>query len=143
MQFIIVPAHLPPDQEHTCVDIFKHVYLHKNKVWAKDLMAHCHGVPVRFEWGSQTRLALTGLNFMLDRIGGIHVRLWSIAPKFEKSWPQMLMLAKQAITLFVTMGLVPTTGTSSWNGQTSKSKHQVGPLKDGLRAKGKRHSTTR
>lgn len=29
----------------------------------------------------------------------------------------MLMLAKQAITLFVTMGLVPTTGTSSWNGQ--------------------------
>ena len=47
-------------------------------------MAHCHGFPVRFEWGSQTRLALTGLNFMLDRIGGIHVRLWSIAPKFEK-----------------------------------------------------------
>ena len=84
MQFIIVPAHLPPDQEHTYVDIFKHVYLHKNKVFSKDLMEHCHGIPVRFEWGSQTRLALAGLNFMLDRLGGIQVRLWSIAPKFEK-----------------------------------------------------------
>ena len=47
-------------------------------------MAHCFGIPVRFDWGSQTRLALTGLNFMLDRIGGIQVRLWSIGPKFEK-----------------------------------------------------------
>ena len=135
MQFIIVPAHLPPDQEHTYVDIFKHVYLHKNKVWAKDLMTHCFGIPVRFEWGSQTRLALAGLNFMLDRLGGIQVRLWSTGPKFEKKWLQMQVPVKQDISTSVTMGLVPTTGTSSWNGQTIKSIHQVVPLKDGRRAK--------
>ena len=135
MQFIIVPAHLPPDQEHTYVDIFKHVYLHKNKVWAKDLMAHCFGIPVRFEWGSQTRLALTGLNFMLDRIGGIQVRLWSIGPKFEKKKLQMQVLVKQDTNTSVTMGLVPTTGTNSWNGRMIKSIHQVVHLKDGRRAR--------
>jgi hypothetical protein len=84
MQFIIVPAFSPPDQDHTRVDIFKHVYLHKTKVWSKDLIACCHGIPVRFDWGNQSRLALAALNYMFDRIRGIQVRSWSNAPTFER-----------------------------------------------------------
>ena len=84
MQFVIVPSYLPPDEDHAYVDIFKHVYLHKNKILSSECIPCCHGIPVRFDWGSQVRLGLTGMNYMLDRVGGMQVRLWTIQPKFEK-----------------------------------------------------------
>ena len=84
MQIVIVPSHIPPDANQSYVDIFKHIYLHKNKVSSKDCMASCHGMPVRFEWGNQTRLALMAVNYMMDRAGGMQIRQWTISPKFEK-----------------------------------------------------------
>ena len=84
MQFVIVPSYLPPDEDHAYVDIFKHVYLHKNKVSSNECISCCQGIPVRFDWGSQVRAGLSGMNYMLDRVGGMQVRLWTIQPKFEK-----------------------------------------------------------
>ena len=66
MQFVIVPSSLPPDQDHEYVDIFKHIYLHRNKVPSNECMSYCQGIPVRFDWGSQVRLGLTAMNYMLD-----------------------------------------------------------------------------
>ena len=62
LQIVIVPSYLPPDKEQDYVDIFKHIYLHKNKVSSADCVSFCHGAPVCFDWGKQTRLALAGLN---------------------------------------------------------------------------------
>ena len=84
MQIVIVPSYLPPDKEQEYVDIFKHIYLHRNKVSSADCVAFCHGVPVCFDWGKHSRVALAGLNNMLDRTGGMQIRLWTLAPKFEK-----------------------------------------------------------
>ena len=84
LQTIIVPSYLPPDKEQDYVDIFKHIYLHKNKVSSADCVSFCHGVPVRFDWGKNSRLALAGLNNMLDRTGGMQIRIWTLAPKFAK-----------------------------------------------------------
>ena len=84
LQIVIVPSYLPPDTEQSYVDIFKHVYLHKNKVLSTDCISYCHGSPVRFDWGNQSRLALSALNYMLDRTGGKQIRLWTLAPKYEK-----------------------------------------------------------
>ena len=84
LQIVIVPSYLPPDKEQDYVDIFKHIYLHKNKVSSADCVSFCHGAPVCFDWGKQTRLALAGLNNMLDRTGGMQIRIWTLAPKFEK-----------------------------------------------------------
>ena len=84
---IIILFTAPPsegDANGAYVHIFKHVYLHKNKVNAKDAIAMCHGNPLRFDWGSQTRLALSGLNYMMDRLGGKQLRHWLVKPKFEK-----------------------------------------------------------
>lgn len=77
MQLVIVPSFLPPDEDHAYVEIFKNVYLHKNKVPSNECMSFCHGIAVRFDCGSQVRLGLTGMNYML-------VRLWTFQPKFEK-----------------------------------------------------------
>ncbi|CAE7776876.1 unnamed protein product [Symbiodinium sp. CCMP2592] len=86
MQIIIQTAQPPPggDTDGSYVHIFKHVYLHRNKVSASDCVQMCHGTPLRFDWGNHTRLALTGLNFMLDKMGGKQLRYWLIKPKFEK-----------------------------------------------------------
>ena len=86
MQIIIQTAQPPPggDTDGSYVHIFKHVYLHRNKVPASDCVQMCHGTPLRFDWGNHTRLALTGLNFMLDKMGGKQLRYWFIKPKFEK-----------------------------------------------------------
>jgi len=84
LQIVIVPAHLPPDQDQHYVDILKHVYLHKNKVSSAECVSYCHGCAVRFDWGNQSRLALAALNYMLDRIGGKQLRIWTLAPKYEK-----------------------------------------------------------
>ena len=62
MQIIILPSHLPPDQEQEYVDIFKHIYLHRNKVLSTDCISYCQGIPIRFHWGSQPRVALSALN---------------------------------------------------------------------------------
>ncbi|OLP77886.1 hypothetical protein AK812_SmicGene42011 [Symbiodinium microadriaticum] len=84
---IIILSTAPPsegDANGAYVHIFKHVYLHKNKINAKDAIATCRGNPLRFDWGSQTRLALSGLNYMMDRLGGKQLRHWLVKPKFEK-----------------------------------------------------------
>ena len=84
MQIIILPSSVPPDQEQEYVDIFKHIYLHRNKVLSADCVSYCQGIPIRFDWGNQVRVALSALNYMLDRAGGMQVRLWTLSPKFEK-----------------------------------------------------------
>ena len=84
LQILIVPSYLPLDKEQDYVDIFKHIYLHKNKVSSADCVSFCHGAPVRFDWGKNSRLALAGLNNMLDRTGGMQIRIWTLAPKFAK-----------------------------------------------------------
>ena len=84
MQIIVIPSTIPPDQDHKYVNIVKHIYLHKNKRWSKDCMSFCQGAPLRFDWGSQPRIGLMAINHMLDRMGGMQVRIWSISAKFEK-----------------------------------------------------------
>ena len=84
MQIVILPAADPPNPDEKFVDIFKHIYLHKNKVFSKDCMNSCHGHPFRFDWGQQVRLGLSAFNYMLDRMGEMQLRLWIIKPKFEK-----------------------------------------------------------
>ena len=69
---IVILSCQPPtggDPTGSYYHIFKHVYLHKNKIGAKECMDMCYGNPVKFEWGSQTRVALLGLNYMMDRMG--------------------------------------------------------------------------
>ena len=84
MQIIVVPSVMPPDATGKYFHVFKHIYLHKNKLWSKDCMSLCHGSPLKFDWLRQPRLGLMALNHMLDRVGGMQVRIWSISPKFEK-----------------------------------------------------------
>ena len=43
MQIIVIPSTIPPDQDHKYVNIVKHIYLHKNKLWSKDCMSFCQG----------------------------------------------------------------------------------------------------
>ena len=83
MQIIAIPSTIPPDQDHKYVNIVKHVYLHKNKLWSKDCMSFCQGAPLRFDWGSQPRNGLMAINHMLDRMGGMQVRIWSVSAKNE------------------------------------------------------------
>ena len=47
-------------------------------------MSLCQGAPLKFDWGCQPRNGLKALNHMLDRMGGMQVRIWSISAKFEK-----------------------------------------------------------
>ena len=86
MQIIIQSAQPPADGDAHgyYVHIFKHVYLHRNKVPGLDCVDMCYGNPLRFDWGHQTRAALMGLNFMLDKMGGKQLRFWVIKPKYEK-----------------------------------------------------------
>ena len=86
MQIIIQSTQPPSDGDAvgTYFHIFKHIYLHRNKIPAKDCMDMCQGNPLRFDWGSQTRLALMGLNYMLDKMGGKQLRHWVIKAKYEK-----------------------------------------------------------
>ena len=84
IQIIVRPALRPPDQEKKYFDILKHIYLHRNKVFSKDILTYCHGHALRFDWGQQVRTGLMAFNYMFDRVGGMQIRLWTIAPKFEK-----------------------------------------------------------
>ena len=73
MQLIILtalpPDDVPADTSETYVHVFKHVYLHKNKVIAKECMNMCYGIA------------------MMDRMGGKQIRNWILQPKFEKKVP--------------------------------------------------------
>ena len=84
IQIIVRPALRPPDQEKKYFDILKHIYLRRNKVFSKDILTYCHGHALRFDWGQQVRTGFMALNYMFDRMGGMQIRLWTIAPKFEK-----------------------------------------------------------
>ena len=84
MQIVVLPAADPPNPDDNFVDIFKHIYMHKNKVMSKDCINTCHGSPMRFDWGSHSRNGLMASNYMLDRMGGMQLRLWTIQPKLEK-----------------------------------------------------------
>ena len=86
LQIIIQSAAPPPkgDPNGAYVHIFKHVYLHRNKVSASECVQMCWSNPLRFDWGNQPRVALMALNFMLDKMGGKQVRFWLIKPKYEK-----------------------------------------------------------
>ena len=84
---IIIQSSEPPaggDPNGSYFHIFKHVYLHRNKLTAADCVAMCHGTSLRFEWGHRTRVALMGLNFMMDKMGGKQLRFWVLKPKYEK-----------------------------------------------------------
>ncbi|OLP77444.1 hypothetical protein AK812_SmicGene42497 [Symbiodinium microadriaticum] len=86
MQIIILPATPPAgeDPNSKYVHILKHVYLHRNKINASEAIKMCHGIPMRFEWGTHTRQALIGLTYMLDKLGGMQIRNWVTQPKFGK-----------------------------------------------------------
>ena len=45
----------PPDQDRGYVNIVKHVYLRKNKLWSKDCMSLCQGSPLKFDWGGTSQ----------------------------------------------------------------------------------------
>ena len=55
------------------VHILKHVYLHKNKLTAKECIDMCFGMAL-ISSGVLTR---TGLNYMMDSMGGKQVRNWT------------------------------------------------------------------
>ena len=74
-----------PNTTDTYAHIFKHAYLHKYKANANDCTDTCFVLAFKFDWGTLSRLALTALTFMMDRIGGKKVRNWAIQPKFEKT----------------------------------------------------------
>ena len=84
LQILVLPAANPPNQEVKFVDIVKHVYLHKNKLTSKECLETCQGSTFKFDWGQQVRVALMALNYMMDRMGGMQLRLWTPKPKFEK-----------------------------------------------------------
>ena len=86
LQLIILPTPTPQDGDPnaTYYNIVKHVYLHRNKVAAKDCVAMCHDTPMRFEWGNSVRHGLASLNLMFDRMGGRQLRHWIIKPKYDK-----------------------------------------------------------
>lgn len=84
IQIMIFPAIDPPNQDDKFLDIFKHIYIHKNKVMSKDCINICHDSPMYFDWGSHSRNGLMTFNDMLDGMGGMQLRLWTIQPKFQK-----------------------------------------------------------
>ena len=87
IQIVILSCQPPTrgDPTGSYYHIFKHVYLHKNKIGAKECMDMCYGNPVKFEWGqSDTRgFAWTQLHDG-PHGGGKQIRYWTIKPKFEK-----------------------------------------------------------
>ena len=88
MQLVILPAtkpeDAPNDDDGRYIHVFKHVYLHRNKLYAKECIDMCCGLALRFEWGTQTRPALMALNYMIDSMGGKQIRHWISQPKFQK-----------------------------------------------------------
>ena len=88
MQIVILPASPPEDaaadDDGTYIHVFKHVYLHRNKMTARECIDMCYGIALRFEWGTHTRAALMALNYMIDGMGGKQIRYWFVQPKFEK-----------------------------------------------------------
>ncbi|CAJ1383110.1 unnamed protein product [Effrenium voratum] len=86
MQIVILPDPSTPNAENGAresVLIFKHVYLHKNKLPVKDCSDCCCGMAMKFDWGTH-RVALMAFNFMLDKVGGKQIRFWCVQPKFQK-----------------------------------------------------------
>ena len=85
---IILKATIPPACDPTRIDsyvhVFKHVYLHKNKLNPKECIDMCFGLALKFEWGVHTRQALMGLTYMMNEMAGMQVRNWIVQPKFEK-----------------------------------------------------------
>ena len=84
MQIIMVPVNPPedaPNPEQTYVNITKHIYLNKNKLPSSIWIDLCRGLCHRFEWGGQNRAGLLALNYMLNHMGGLQIRFWSIQPK--------------------------------------------------------------
>ena len=84
LQIVVLPAAFPPNQEVKFVNIVKHVYLYRNKLTSKECLETCQGSAFKFDWGQHVRVALMALNYMMDRMGGMQLRLWTIKPKFEK-----------------------------------------------------------
>jgi hypothetical protein len=94
MQIIIVPCAAPDGPcdgelaDKTHHHIVKHVYLHKNKLFAKQCLEMCFGVGNVVEWGGYNRNGLLAFNYMMDRSGGKQIRYWTVQPKFEKKQTQ-------------------------------------------------------
>ena len=84
MQIVILPDPSTPNGARESVLIFKHVYLHKNKLPVKDCSDCCCGMAMKFDWGTHTRVALMAFNFMLDKVGGKQIRFWCVQPKFQR-----------------------------------------------------------
>ena len=77
---------------------------------------------------------------MLDRMGGMQLRLWTIKPKFEKKIT--LEHGRTAISLFGTTGYEATIEISLWNGLTDKCTDQVVHSKAGVKEKSPLHCRT-
>ena len=91
-------------------DSLKHICLHEN------ILSYCHGHALRFDWGAQVR---TGP--MFDRMGGMHIRLWTVAPRATYS--------------SVTMAPGRTIRTNLWSGLMSKSTCPVARSRAGMRVR--------
>jgi len=87
MQITIVPSYLPPGKDREYVDMFKHIYLHRNKVLSTDCISYCQGSLVRFDWGKQPRMALSALNYLPDRVAGMQVRFGLCRPNLRRNKP--------------------------------------------------------
>ena len=84
MQIFMLPSSNPPDDQQSYFHIFKHIYMHRNKLTSKECVDLCQGCPLRFDWGSHARIGLMALNFLQDKLGGKQIRLWHLTAKFEK-----------------------------------------------------------
>ena len=84
MQIFMLPSSNPPDDQQSYFHIFKHIYMHRNKLTSKECVDLCQGCPLRFDWGSHARIGLMALNFLQDKLGGKQIRLWHLSAKFEK-----------------------------------------------------------
>ena len=84
MQIFMLPSTNPPDDQQSYFHVFKHIYMHRNKLSCKECMDLCQGCPLRFDWGSHARIGLMALNLLQDKLGGKQIRLWHLSANFEK-----------------------------------------------------------
>ena len=141
---IIIQSSEPPaggDPNGSYFHVFKHVYLHRNKLTAADCVAMCHGTSLRFEWGHHTRVALTGLNFMMDKMGGKQLRFWVLKPKYEKKSLWTNRPEKKATSSSGTLAQRPIIATNSWSGRMNTSTCLGARSRVGQRGRSRKHCT--
>ena len=94
MQIFMLPSSNPPDDQQSYFHIFKHIYMHQNKLNCKECVELCQGCPLRFDWGSHARICVMALNLLQDKLGGKQIRLWQLSAKLEKK-PTLDQVARE------------------------------------------------